>query len=132
MADKPYGNSKAEASDGTRPKSDAEMLTRIREDWQTDIDAVRENRRKQEDDLYFVAYDQWDPKHRKWREGRGLPCLEMDETGQTLRQVEGDIRLNKPAIRALPADEGADPGTAKVFNGLIRSIEANSDALVCQ
>lgn len=128
MADQSYGDSRAETADRDRPQSNGEMLTRIREDWRRDIDAVREQRRKQEDDLYFVAYDQWDPKHRKWREDRGLPCLEMDETGQMLRQVEGDIRLNKPAIRALPADEGADPGTAKVFNGLIRSIEAASDA----
>ena len=39
-----------------------------------------------------------------------------------------DARQNRPAIKTSPADDQADLDTAKVFNGLIRHIEHNSDA----
>ena len=68
-----------------------EAIATIREQFQLDLDAERENRREMEDDLRFSANDQWTDEAKKSR--KGLPCLTINMTGQYVRQVTGDIRL---------------------------------------
>ena len=71
---------------------------------------------------------QWPEKVEERREQEGRPCLTINRMPSFIRQVVNDSRLNKPAIRVRPVDSGADIETAKIIDGLIRHIEAQSDA----
>lgn len=90
-----------------------------------------ENRREALDDIRFARLgEQWPAAIRRDRELDGRPCLTINRLPAFIRQVVNDARLNKPSITCHPVDSGADPGTAEVFNGLIRNIEQGSDAEV--
>jgi hypothetical protein len=92
------------------------------------LDADKDNREAAYDDLRFLAGEQWDETVRRQRQRDGRPTLTVNRLPQFVRQVTGDIRLNKPAIVVRPVDNGADPRTAELFAGLIRNIESVSDA----
>ncbi len=92
-----------------------------------------ENRKRYEEDLKFANADpdngwQWDEAMRKQRITEKRPHLTINKVKQHNRQITNDARQNKPSIRVLPVDSGADKKTADIFNGLIRHIEANSSA----
>lgn len=87
-----------------------------------------ENRRMAADDLRFAAGEHWDERDRKSREEDGRPCLTFPRFNQYIEQVLGDMRLNPPSIRVRPVDGGADVKTAETLTGLVRNIEAQSDA----
>ena len=90
-----------------------------------------EIREEARDDLRFARLgEQWPEKVRRDRELDGRPCLTINRLPAFIRQVVNDARLNKPAIACHPVDDGADPQTAEIFNGLIRHIEQSSDAEV--
>ena len=94
-------------------------------------DAVRHDRDNREaalDDLKFLAGEQWDPIVERRRIAEGRPCLTINRLPQFVRQVTGDLRLNKPAITVRPVDDGADTKLADTLSGLIRNIESVSDA----
>lgn len=83
------------------------------------------------DDLKFEAGDQWPEAIRRIREvdtTNPRPCLTINKTQLHIRQVCNDIRQNRPQIKVLPVDGNADLDTADIYSGLIRNIEAVSDA----
>ena len=92
------------------------------------VDHERENLTAAMDDLRFRAGDQWPAESRQERENSNRPVLTINRTGQFVRQVTGDIRQTRPAIKVRGADDQADPDTAEVLTGLIRNIENQSDA----
>ena len=91
------------------------------------IGADRENRENGYDDVKFAASEQWPEAIKAQRTQEGRPCLTVNELPQYVRQVTGDMRLNRPAIKVAPAEDG-DVAVAEVYEGLIRSIEDQSDA----
>lgn len=109
---------------------DEDFLSTMRTEYRHDSQAMEQNHREMLDDLRFFAGDQWDEGVRKQRELANRPCLTTDHLAQHVRQVTGDIRLNKPSIKVRPVDSGADPDTAELFTGLIRNIEQQSMAHV--
>lgn len=89
----------------------------------------RANREQGYQSLRFKAgVDQWPEDVRLAREADGRPCLTINRTAAFVRQVTGDIRQNKPAIKVRPVDGGADPDIAEIYTGLIRHIEQSSRA----
>ena len=88
----------------------------------------RENRDLAAEDFRFAAGEQWPDEIRKEREGSDRPCLTFNRLPAFISQVVGDARQNKPAIKVLPVDSGADVDTAEIYNGLIRNIESQSRA----
>lgn len=111
--------------------SDDDLIKEAREAFELAADAEAENRREALDDLRFARLgEQWPEKIRRERELEGRPCLTINRLPAFIRQVVNDARQNKPAIAVHPVDDGADPETAEVFNGLIRHIEQSSDAEV--
>jgi hypothetical protein len=91
--------------------------------------AERENRAAARDDIRFGRLgEQWDPGVRAKRSREGRPCLTINKLPPFIRQVVNDARQNKPSIKVMPQDSLADPATAAVLSGLIRNIEASSDA----
>jgi hypothetical protein len=105
-----------------------EYHAQVRDEYLMDIEFARDNSDLALDDLRFWAADQWDERVREWRESSQRPCLTFDHISQHIRQVTGDIRLNKPGIKVLPVDDGADPQGARLRSGLIRGIEQQSQA----
>ena len=104
---------------------DADFLRTATERLRYGLEADRENREADIDDRKFRAGEQWPEEVKQQRVNR--PCLTINRTGQFVRQVTGDIRLNKPAIKISPA-EGGNPQTAEVIEGLVRNIERASKA----
>lgn len=92
------------------------------------ITADQENRTADLDDLEKLVGNQWPDEIRSEREAEGKPCLTLNRLPQFVRQVTGDIRRMNPAIKIVPADDGASEETAEIIEGLIRQIEYASDA----
>lgn len=91
----------------------------------------RENFAAGEDDVRFARLEeQWPPAIRAQRLRDGRPCLTVNKLPTFIRQVVNDARQNKPGIKVQPQDSNADPETAEIITGLIRNIEATSDAEV--
>jgi DNA-binding ferritin-like protein len=91
---------------------------------------AKDNRTAALDDLRFARLGgeyQWPAKVRKQREAEGRPCLTINKMPAFIRQVVNDSRQNKPGISVHPVEDG-DEKTAEVMSGLIRSIEAQSNA----
>jgi hypothetical protein len=84
-------------------------------------------------DLRFAADEdgvsQWDDKSRQERDSQGRPILTVNKCGQFVRQVTGDMRQMRPAIKCVPVDDRGDKEVAKtILPGMIRYIENRSDA----
>lgn len=104
---------------------DADFLREARERFQAGLDADRANRKRDEEDRKFFKGEQWSDEEVKERKGR--ITLRINRLPQFVKQVTGDMRQNKPAIRVLPKEEGNEE-LSKVYSAIIRHIESLSDA----
>lgn len=82
-------------------------------------------------DLKFANGDsdnkwQWSQDNQAARKNK--PMLTVNKISQHNRQITNEARQNKPCIKYLPVDSGADVKTAEILNGLVRHVEANSNA----
>lgn len=116
-----------------KPSTDEKLLKEVEDRFQRCQDSEAENRNLWKEDLRFANADpdngwQWEESMRKQRELDKRPCLTINKVKQHNRQITNDARQNKPSVRVYPVDSGADQKTAEIFNGIIRHIEANSDA----
>lgn len=102
-----------------------EFLEDMREEYNLDFDADRENRDQALEDKKFMAGEQWDPVVLEQR--KGLPCLVVNSVPQFVAQLVGDWRENKRAVKVLPTEDG-DTDKADIRADLIRSIETRSNA----
>lgn len=75
---------------------------------------------------FSLGINQWDSKDTAKRKKR--PCLTVNILPQFIHQVMNDERQNTPSINILPIGDGSDEETAKIFKGIIRGIEYNSNA----
>jgi hypothetical protein len=104
-------------------------VAEARELYEIAVDADQPNREQALVDLRFASLEgQWDERIKAQREREQRPCFVYDRTGQIVRQIVGDIRLNPPGIVVRPQDNTADPDLAKTLTGLIRNIESVSTA----
>lgn len=104
-------------------------LKLMRRRHQDGVERDQDNRTAAKEDLSFRAGSgQWDDTERKLREGQGRPVLSFNKSGAFIRQVTGDVRQNKPAIKVSPAGDGAKKEVADAYAGLIRNIEQQSNA----
>ena len=78
-------------------------------------------------DRTFYAGEQWMENDRNRREIQKRPCLTINRLPVFARQIIGDARQNKPAIKIMPAEDG-DVQIAEIYEGLIRNIENTSVA----
>lgn len=94
-------------------------------------DDVREQYTLMRADMRFsdpTDPQQWDDKAKQLRAGR--PCLTFDRTNQFIGQVVNAARQNKPAIKCMPANSGADEAVAEKLEGIVRHIEYVSRAAI--
>lgn len=104
------------------------ILRQARARMKEAMDADRENRREDLDDLEKLVGLQWPEEIKRERDAENKPCLTLNRLPQTVRQVTGDIRRMNPAINIIPADDEATADTAEIIEGLVRHIEYRSDA----
>lgn len=112
---------------GKKPGDDVVRLAvkRFQSAWAAD----KANREAAYDDMEFATgKSQWPAEIRREREGESRPCLTVNHIPKFVRQVTGDIRQMRPAIRVVGVDDAADQDTAKALQAVIRHIENRSDA----
>lgn len=113
----------------SRMADDSALLREARERFQAGIDADRDNRKRDADDRNFYTGGkyQWPAGVPEERQKDGRPCETYNRLPQFVKQVSGEVRQNKPAIKVLPVDGQSDPEIAKIYSAIIRHIESNSD-----
>jgi hypothetical protein len=90
-------------------------------------EAERELRALCLDDLKFRAGEQWPEEIKQRMIQERKPALTINVLPSRERQVLNEQRQNRPAIQVSPVDDGADPETAEILQGIIRHIEYDSD-----
>lgn len=100
-----------------------------REEFERCKNALADNHRAAIEDIDFCDLEkQWPEAIARQRMIDQRPMLTINKLPAFKRQVVNDARQNKPSIKVLPVDDQADPETAEVISGLIRNIEAVSNA----
>jgi hypothetical protein len=105
-----------------------EFLRTALERFQLASDAEAETRREALEDLEFYAGKQWPESIVADRNKNGRPCLTINRLKQFANQIINQQRQSRPAIQVNPVDNGADPETAEILQGLTRHVELNSHA----
>ena len=108
-------------------KKDADILEEALKRFKLADEADREERELALEDLRFVFDEdgQWTEQDKKKREGR--PTFTFDKVSGALDQLVGDQLQSRPGIKVRPAEDG-DVATADIYTGLIRNIEATTNA----
>lgn len=111
-------------------QSVTDILSEARKRYRMCQDADSDNRINALDDLRFLTggENQWDQRAVAARRLDGRPIITINTLPTYLHQITNDQRMNSPAIKVHPVDSEADPGTAKVIQGMIRHIEYESNA----
>jgi hypothetical protein len=109
-----------------------DILTEARERYAAGIEADRLNRqRDQEDRKFYTGGDnQWTVDGKNIAQARrkeGRPAESYNRLPQFVKQVSGELRQNKPAIKVLPVDGKTDPEMAEVYSAIIRHVEGQSN-----
>ena len=96
--------------------------------WRFVNDADAMNRAEALSDVKFAAGDQWPVEIQNSRNLEARPCLTINKIDAYIRQVCNQQRQQRPRIKVHPANGQADYKIAEVIQGIVRHIEANSNA----
>lgn len=110
-------------------KDEYDFLSDMRQEFYDDIQFDRLNREAALSDLRFAVGDQWDDVTRYRREAARKPTLTVNRLPAFAAQIIGARRQNETVIKVLP-DNGGTVDTAKIREGLMRSIQQNSRAKI--
>lgn len=110
-------------------KDNDDIVKQALEDWKASNEYFDKDRKESLQDIKFEDGDQYPDDVRSEREGNGKPCLTFNSLPQFVHRVVNDARQNKVSIKAIPQEDG-DKETAKIIEGLIRSIQKDSKAHV--
>lgn len=110
--------------------SDMEFARTVRDRYYAAVEADRDNAKRDEEDreFYLGGEYQWPESAIAERKAEGRPYESYNRLPQFVKQVSGDVRQNKPAIKVLPVDGNTDPEVAEIYTAIIRHIEGGSDA----
>lgn len=109
-------------------RRDAAVLQEAKEGFADAQSLDRENRKAAYEDILFRAGEQWHAIDKMKRTLEERPALTINRMPQIVNQVIGDIRKNRPSIQCTPGDAAANSRAAYIYEGLIRSIERDSNA----
>lgn len=128
VATDPVEESPAESADRDRTSIVQAFLRQSRDRWRTEDAASDKLRKRMRKEQLFAAGDQWDQSDRSLRENEGRPCLTINRIPQFLRQVSNQSRANRSQILVAPKGKDASVELANTIQGMIRSVEVDSDA----
>lgn len=111
-----------------KSKDNDDLLAQAKEHFREAKSAWGTNHEQMLSDLEFLSGVQWPEDVKVARENDRRPCLTINKLPTFVDQVVGDQLQNRPQVRFLPVDDVADPETAEVLTGIMRSIEQTSDA----
>lgn len=122
---------------GTGATANEAVLSRIRDDTRLNALVWGPAYRAAEDDQAFLAGHQWDPVDAAMRKRNGRVTLTINDLGQFLDQIVGDLRMNPTQIQVRAADfvasnsefistTGRKYSAADVRAGLLREVEYQS------
>lgn len=95
------------------------------------VNSEKENRVEALDDLNMLAgINHWPAKVVAARELEGRPVLTVNKLPGFADRVVNESRINEVGIKVIPYGGGSSVEIAELYNGLIKSIENNSDAEV--
>jgi hypothetical protein len=117
-----------EKPDKLSPKKKEELLKRAKDRLKLCTNAEKDNRKAAIDDLKFLNGEQWDEAEKQRRKNKKRPILVVDFLNKFIKQATGDARQNKPRIKITPLDAKGTVHVANIREGLVRSIEYNSNA----
>lgn len=117
-----------DSADAAEEKENEEILRRAKDCLQLAEDAEQEIRKLALEDIEFSIGQQWPDTIQQDRNRDGRPCLVINRMPGVINQITNDQRQNRPAIKVHPVGDGADEETAKIFQGIVRHIEYNSNA----
>ena len=112
----------------TNKKLEMEIIDQAKKRLKLAVDSDDHNRSAAIDDLKFANNDQWDSREKKRRTDKGRPALTLNFLPKFINQVVGDMLHNSPSIKVKPIDSMADVQIAKIRQGIINSIEYQSNA----
>lgn len=126
-----YGDSTKPTKTETKADTDG-LVERFKEEYDAGWQKDRDNQEEAYRDLRLIGDDRtehWDSVALSERTGDGRPALIVNQVPQFIRQVTGDLRQMKPAIKVTPVNDAASKEVAaKVLPGMIRYIEQRSRA----
>ncbi len=108
---------------GSEPTKMDKLLGRMRKRFDRCINAEADNRKAMLDDRKFKNGQQWPADVQAQRNFDKRPCLTINKMKTFVHQVTNDLRMNRPGIHVSPVGDRGDVEIAKMFAGLIRSIE---------
>lgn len=114
----------------------SDALKDAQELYQDSLDALHDQRKQILEDVKFSDPsnpDQWDEDVKRNREndpGGKRPCLVLDNLGQYVANVAGQVEKQPPALHAIPVGGGADKQAAEQLDGRFRHIEYASRAAI--
>jgi len=95
-------------------------------EWANDADTM--NRQEALEDLKFVNGEQWPIELQNSRNLESRPVLTINKLDGYCRQVINQIRQQRPRPKVHGMNSQSDAKVAQVIQGIIRHIEANSNA----
>lgn len=112
------------------PESPSEKLhAKILERWKTAEEYWRKQHDDYKEDIRFaVTGEQWSPKVKREREVAGQSCLTYNLFQPLYKYIVNNARANTPAVKVSPLSNGANTNTARVFDGIVKSIYYRSKA----
>lgn len=110
---------------------DEELLDRALKRFKLCADDEGDNRQAAVSDRKFRRgrpEDQWPADVLATRLGQKRPAITVSKIATFCLQVTNDLRQNRPSIGFSPIGSHADKNAAKIFKGLVRSIERDCHA----
>jgi hypothetical protein len=108
--------------------SDSSVLTEMRQRFEQVCMVDDENRQSYIQNVRISSSaDQWDAEVKK-RRGSNRPALTFNLLNAVVKNIIGDYRQNKMAIKVMPAGGPATDDKADIIAGIIRNIEMQSNA----
>ena len=109
--------------------NESEFLKDIRKELDLAVDAERHNRREAVDCLNFSmgGTSQWDDLEVQRRKRRRRVMLSLNQCPKYIKQLTGEMRMNRATIKVFPSDSVATKELALIRQGIINDILYQSD-----
>ena len=107
---------------------DDDILALARTRFDECVTAESKNRETAVEALRFCDGQQWPENIKQERELDGRPCLTLNRVPSFIRHVVNEMRQSRPQIKMRAVDSEADVETAEIIGGMIKTIEASSQA----
>ncbi len=117
-----------DSTESVKNPSHEKILELARSRFRLGREAWREIHELALEDQKFVAGEQWPEEVVASRKADKRPMLTINRLQQNVRHITNEQRQNRPTIKVNPFDDHSDKDTAKIYQGLIRSIWNNSNA----